>query len=137
MTAFREEWTQIKRSLPGRRFRNWYRRCRAAERGRSVYRRALHVTVGILIVLAGVVMLVTPGPGWLTIGLGAALLARESLLVARLLDWIELSGRRLARSAYRRWRAASPGGRAAAVAIPTAAVAAVGYFIARQLLVLF
>ncbi|HEX7916100.1 PGPGW domain-containing protein, partial [Rudaea sp.] len=50
--------------------------------------------------LVGVVMLVTPGPGLLVMAVGAALVAGESLLVARLLDRLDFHA-----SAYwARWR---------------------------------
>jgi hypothetical protein len=47
--------------------------------------------------LSGFILLFVPGPGLLLIAVGAALLARESLAVARALDWLEVRGRRLAR----------------------------------------
>jgi len=41
-------------------------------------------------VLAGVLMLVLPGPGLLVIALGMALIAEESLWASRLLDRLDL-----------------------------------------------
>jgi hypothetical protein len=40
--------------------------------------------------------------------IGAGLIAEESYLAARTLDWIELRVRRLADRARRRWKSASP-----------------------------
>jgi len=134
MAAIHEHWAQIRRSLPGRRFQSWYRRCREHDHDRPAHKRVLQITFGVLIMLAGAVMLVTPGPGWLMIGVGAALLARESLFVARLLDRIEITLRRLLRAARLRWEAASLPGRAAVVLIPVVAVVLLGYLAARQLL---
>ena len=51
--------------------------------------------------LAGVVMLVMPGPGLLAMILGAALIAEESLIAARLLDRLD----RFFTRQYARWRA--------------------------------
>ena len=53
------------------------------------------------IVLAGIVMIVLPGPGMLAIILGAALIAEESLFAARVLDRFDLWVTGL----YKRWRA--------------------------------
>ena len=43
--------------------------------------------LGGVIVLAGVVMLVTPGPGWLAIFLGLGILATEYPIVHRFNQW--------------------------------------------------
>jgi hypothetical protein len=43
-------------------------------------------TLGGALVLAGLVMLATPGPGLLTIAAGSAVLSRHSRLAARLRD---------------------------------------------------
>ena len=45
--------------------------------------------------LVGVVMLVTPGPGWLVILLGLGLLAAEFVWARRLMDRIKREGGRL------------------------------------------
>jgi len=46
--------------------------------------------LGALMVLAGALMLVLPGPGLLVIALGMALIAEESLWASRLLDRLDL-----------------------------------------------
>lgn len=51
--------------------------------------RILKVVGGFALLLAGVVMLVLPGPGWLTIAGGLALLATEFLWARRWLDAIK------------------------------------------------
>ena len=45
--------------------------------------------------LAGVVMLVTPGPGWVVILLGLGLLAAEFVWARRLMDRIKHEGTRI------------------------------------------
>jgi hypothetical protein len=50
---------------------------------------------GVAVLVAGAAMLVAPGPGILVFVLGAALVAEESLWVARLLDRAELGIRRV------------------------------------------
>lgn len=55
-------------------------RCRARMRRNKVLNTTWRVfvfVIGIVVILAGVVMLVTPGPGWLAIVAGFAILASE------------------------------------------------------------
>jgi hypothetical protein len=47
--------------------------------------------------LAGVVLLPLPGPGLLVIAAGVLLMAEESHVTARALDWLEIQARKLAR----------------------------------------
>jgi len=49
-------------------------------------KRVIITVVGLTVVLAGIAMLVLPGPGWLTISAGLGLLATEYLWARRLLD---------------------------------------------------
>ena len=58
-------------------------------------RRIFRVVAGFTLLLAGVVMLVTPGPGWLVILLGLGLLAAEFVWARRLMDRIKREGGRL------------------------------------------
>jgi uncharacterized protein (TIGR02611 family) len=52
----------------------------------SLWRKPIVAVVGALVVLAGVVMLVTPGPGLLTIAAGLAIWASEYPWAAALLE---------------------------------------------------
>ena len=58
-------------------------------------KRLVKVIVGFTLLLLGVVMLVTPGPGWVAIGLGLALLAAEFVWARRLLNRLKAEGNRL------------------------------------------
>jgi len=60
-------------------------------------RRALVLVAGIAVLLAGVAMLVLPGPGVLVIFAGLSLLATEFTWAARLLQWAKTRGMQLAR----------------------------------------
>jgi uncharacterized protein (TIGR02611 family) len=55
-------------------------------------KRFFAVLMGFTILLAGLVMLVTPGPGLVTIALGLAILAGEFLWARRLLDRLKAQG---------------------------------------------
>ena len=58
-------------------------------------RRLFRIIIGFTLLLVGAVMLVTPGPGWLTILLGLGLLAAEFVWARRLMDRIKREGGRL------------------------------------------
>ena len=58
-------------------------------------RRVFLVISGFTLLLAGVVMLVTPGPGMLVIFIGLGLLAAEFVWARRLMDRIKREGERV------------------------------------------
>ena len=55
-------------------------------------KRWLKIVAGFTLLGAGIVMLVTPGPGWLVIAMGLALLAAEFLWARRLLQGLKAKG---------------------------------------------
>lgn len=97
--SVRRQWQHFKAAPCGRRFQTRHRMRRSHSSG--VTRKVLICGLGGLIVLAGVVMIVLPGPGMLAIVIGAVLIAEESLFAARMLDRIDL----WATGMYKRWRA--------------------------------
>jgi uncharacterized protein (TIGR02611 family) len=58
-------------------------------------RRIFFIIAGFTLLLAGVVMLVTPGPGMLVILLGLGLLAAEFVWARRLMERIKHEGGRM------------------------------------------
>ncbi len=44
--------------------------------------------IGWIVVVAGIIMLVTPGPGWAAIFLGFAILATEFTSAAKVRNWL-------------------------------------------------
>ncbi|HEX2710618.1 MAG TPA: PGPGW domain-containing protein [Candidatus Acidoferrales bacterium] len=58
-------------------------------------KRFFKILIGFTLLLAGLVMIITPGPGWLTIALGLAVLAAEFVWARRLLDRLKEQGVRL------------------------------------------
>ena len=87
----KNQWQDLLRSVPGRRFQDRYHRLR--QRKTSAVRRLVSLGIGAAALLAGLVMLFIPGPGILTLIVGLGLLAEQSLTVARVLDWLELKAR--------------------------------------------
>lgn len=55
-------------------------------------RRVFKIVAGFSLLAIGAVMLVTPGPGWLTILLGLGLLAAEFVWARRAMDRIKREG---------------------------------------------
>jgi uncharacterized protein (TIGR02611 family) len=58
-------------------------------------KRFLKILFGFTLLLLGVVMVFTPGPGWLTILLALGVLAAEFVWARRLLDRLKAQGQRL------------------------------------------
>lgn len=97
--SFRAQFRQFVADRSGTRFQQRYRR--RTERPGGLLRKSLVFALATLLVLVGIMLLVLPGPGLLVIVIGAGLFAEESLLIARLLDRIDL----LVTRRVRRWRA--------------------------------
>lgn len=60
--------------------------------------------VSSLVIIAGILMLVLPGPGWLTIFLGLAMLGSEFAWARRILSWLRMQVRAWWQR-YQQWRA--------------------------------
>ena len=58
-------------------------------------RRLSRIVGGFTLLLIGIVMLVTPGPGWLAIFFGLGLLAAEFVWAKRLMDRMKREGGRM------------------------------------------
>ena len=56
------------------------------------------IVAGFALLLAGIVMLVFPGPGWVTIAAGLAILAREFQWARTLLDRLKTTATRVGRA---------------------------------------
>ena len=72
----------------------------------SIYRmkgvlRIAKIVGGFVLLVAGVAMIALPGPGWLTIAAGLAILAGEFLWARRLLDQLKHQAGRLKQQAGR------------------------------------
>jgi uncharacterized protein (TIGR02611 family) len=63
--------------------------------------RIFRVVAGFTLLLAGAVMLVTPGPGWLIIFLGLGLLGAEFVWARRLMERIKREGSRMKDAVWR------------------------------------
>ena len=86
-------WGELRNGMPGRRFQDY--NSRQHEQPSGELRRRLRVGGGVLFMLLGMAMMLTPGPGLLVFLAGAAISAAESHTAARALDWCELRLRRV------------------------------------------
>ena len=86
--GLRKQWASFRKDPPGSRFRLRYERRRHHRRGPMV--RIAWSIIGATVVVIGMVLMPAPGPGIPVVLLGGAILAEESLYVARALDWCEL-----------------------------------------------
>jgi hypothetical protein len=66
-------------------------------------RRFFKIIGGFTLLFVGVVMLITPGPGWLVILGGLAMLAAEFVWARRLLDRLKSQGERLRQTVMPSW----------------------------------
>src|ERR1700690_4460157 len=78
-------------------------------------RRVFRIVAGFTLLAVGVVMIVTPGPGWLVILLGLSLLAAEFIWARRLMDRMKREGERVRDVVWRYMPSRSPFGSSAAV----------------------
>ncbi len=99
--SIKREWRQLKSGKPGKRFQSQYAAQQKSHR--PGWMRPLWIAGGTSLMAVGVVALPAPGPGILVIALGGALIARESLVAARILDWTELRLREAAVWAKNAW----------------------------------
>ncbi len=124
------EWEEFKESKPGKRFKERYRRRQQAP-GHAA-KRILLVLLGSVIALGSLFTAPLPGPGFVTVFLGLAILAGEFLPAARFLDWSEVRLRQLWRITLNVWRT-GPLGKAAVVVVAAILAAAVLYVAYRLL----
>ena len=104
LQRLKREWETFSEAPPGRRFQQRYQDRKGKTGGRS---RFVTIALGLLLIVAGAIMLVIPGPGILVVGFGGALIAQEFRWAAVGLDWAELLLRWLLREARTSWKSAS------------------------------
>ena len=63
-------------------------------------KRFLRILFGFTLLVAGIAMIATPGPGWLTILLALGVLGAEFVWARRLLDRIKREGERIRNAVF-------------------------------------
>lgn len=100
---FKSQWTALKRSRPGHRFRDRYERNKQSKNAPKMIWRVVRVIAAAGFVALGIVFMFIPGPAILFYALAGALLSTDSLPVAKALDWTEVHSRKLGRWIAAKW----------------------------------
>jgi hypothetical protein len=105
--TLKQRWLAISRGRAGHRFQERYaaaKKSRADDSWAQRSRRVFRLLVALVAIVIAVVLMFLPGPAVLFYFFAGTLLARESLVVARLLDWIEVKLRALWKRGLPLWR---------------------------------
>lgn len=108
ISRWKQEWHRFSDQPAGRRFEDRYERRRSRRAGSSLWRKALNIGGGILLLLVGAFFAVAPGPAVVFFALGGLLIAKESRLAARFLDWIDRRLEPVIAWVVRRWKRLTP-----------------------------
>lgn len=122
--GLRENWRELKDGEPGSRFVDHFER--RQERRHGPWKRVVLIVGGVALLVAGLFMLIAPGPGILGVLIGGGLIAQESRTAARAMDWLEVRARQVTEPARRAWDRASNPVRVALVALSLILAAGVG-----------
>ena len=79
-------WEALREAAIEAEFDTGYREETVEEARASIHVRLARMTLGSLLLVAGVAMLALPGPGWLTIAGGLAILAKDVAWAERALE---------------------------------------------------
>lgn len=90
----KKDWRIVRENRPGDRFQARYR-YREYQSPSSGLKRVLKIIFGMALIPLGILLWFVPGPGWLVIFIGLALLAGRSKMLSRLLDRAELFVRKI------------------------------------------
>ncbi len=96
-----QEWCALKRSEPGHRFQDRHERIKKSGDENGVGARVLRLVIAAVSFVIGMALTVIPGPAVAFFLITAALLASESLRLARWLDIGEVWGRKVWNWAHR------------------------------------
>ena len=120
----RATWEEMKDDPPGERFQKHYERKKEEQdKGGRMKRWAL--CAGLI--LGGIVLMFIPGPAVLLFALAAALLAEDSLRIAKALDWLEVKVRAVIAWGERTWKRAGTAARAGIVLVALVVAGAGAY----------
>lgn len=107
-STLKREWSALKRGRPGHRFQTRFESAKKARKTADLAHQAgrlVRLVMALAMIAIGVVLVFIPGPAILFFFVGGGLLASESRLIARFLDWSEVRGRALWNWSKRHWKA--------------------------------
>lgn len=129
--SLKQELGEVRDDRPGHRFQEQHQR--RHEGDSSPAKRMGMLALGFVVLAAGIFFMPAPGPGILIVAIGGAILARESIRAARVLDWIEVRARAILGWGGRVWQQASMPLRVLLVLLALALTAAAAFFAWRLL----
>ncbi len=124
LTSLKGQWRAFRHGKPGHRFQSRYWRARRSPHPKDLGPHVERIAFAGAAFLIGAALCFTPVPGVPFLAVSAALLASESLHLARALDRSEIRLRALWFDLRRRWLALTP---AARVVLGAAIAGAVGF----------
>lgn len=120
----RRQWHTFRSAPPGQRFQKLHE-SRSTGRGpQADAQRHVWIIVGVLIFVAGLALLPLPGPGSLVAVAGLGMIARESLVTARMLDAMDKKLEGWICPLLRKWRNLARGRRLGLVTLCSALLVA-------------
>jgi hypothetical protein len=126
--SLRKDWRDLKRGRPGHRFQDRYERTHRCEPHCSTAKRIATIVVAVVVMAVALFFAVFPGPAIPFFFIGGALLATQSRVIARWMDWIELRVRKVVAWLKRHWRRLPLAGRVVVVAIMVSISATMMFF---------
>jgi len=105
LAHLKRQWSDFSKGRPGHRFQDRHEKRKGARAG---FWKPLYLIGGAALCLIGIVLLPAPGPGFIVVFFGGAMLAEESLAAARAFDWLELKVRAVISRIRRALRPGSP-----------------------------
>ena len=100
--TLKKEWYWLRRSRPGDRFQSRYRRTRRVRHRDETAPRIMRVLLAVLVFIIGICVIPLPVPEIPFFLVSGALLATESLALAKSLDRLEKRGHKVFRSTRRK-----------------------------------
>ncbi len=127
LTRLKTNFKHIKSGKPGSRFLDCYHYKQELRRKHGPIYRRIDITLGAVVVFVGLVMVPMPGPGWIIVAAGLALIAGESENVARGMDGVERRLRKLVGKLSRGWKRSSLGMKSLTAIAASALASGVAY----------
>jgi uncharacterized protein (TIGR02611 family) len=125
----RENTERLRRGKSGSGFLDCFHYKQELNRKHGALFRKIDILLGSSLVLVGLIMIPRPGPGWVVVFVGMALLAGESEKVAKFMDQAEVFARKVKTKIKRDWRKCSATVRMSIIMVSGTLMFGFAYFI--------
>lgn len=127
LQRLKQGWRGIRAGKPGQRFKQRYERAKQSHRGKKGAGYYILPIIATLLMVAGIVFCLIPGPGLPLLILGLGLLAERSRTIAVAMDWSEIQARKIMKFGLKWWRQAHFLARAAVIVLAASATIGSAY----------